>query len=100
LNLPMGLSIGDKFKLLRKHEGLSQRALCEMAGIQQGTLANVENGRNKGMSTEILGKIVSHPRFFPYAMWLLVDELSEEQALGTLNYLQELQGQNGQPEPE
>lgn len=87
--------MADKFKLLREIEGdLSQRQFGELVGIPQGTIANIEKGRNKSTSAEVLAKIVRHPRFFPYAMWLLVDELTEEQAADTLRYLNSLQENN------
>lgn len=99
MELPIGLTLGDKFKLLRKEEGLSQRAFCEIVGIPQTTLAGVETGKNKGINSELLGKIASNPRFFPYSMWLLVDELSPEQSQQILDFLTTVKAPENTPEP-
>ena len=90
MNLPIGIPLRDKLKLLRKMEGVSQQELCNLTGVPQSTLANIEKGRNKTIGVDVLSKIVSHPRFLPYAMWLLVDDLTEEQAQATLDYLRTL----------
>ena len=56
-NLPIGIPLQDKFKLLRKLEGLSQQAFCDLIGVSQSTIANVEKGRNKTIGVNILTKI-------------------------------------------
>lgn len=90
MDLPIGLEIKDKFRLLRKRESLSQQQLCDLTGVPQSTYSHIESGRNKTIGVDVLSKIVSHPRFFPYAMWLLVDELTEDQAQETLSFLRAL----------
>lgn len=90
LEFPIGISLGDKFKLLRDQEGLSQRQLCEMVDIPQSTLKSLESGRNKTIGVDILAKVVRHPRFIKYAIWLLVDELTDDQAEEALEFVKDL----------
>jgi transcriptional regulator with XRE-family HTH domain len=90
LNFPIGISIGDKFKLLREKEGLSQRAFCTIVDMSPSTLANIESGRNKSVSVDVLAQVVKHPRFSKYSIWLLVDELTEDQAAEALEFAKSL----------
>lgn len=51
-----GLSLGALFKLIRKHLGISQKRLSELAGVPQSTISSVEKGA-RGMSLSTLNKI-------------------------------------------
>ncbi len=84
------MPLGDKFKLLRKKEDLSQRAFCELVGVPPATLANLEKGRNKSISVDFLSQVVKHPRFTKYAIWLLVDELTNDQLEETVRFARQL----------
>ena len=91
MNFPIGLSTADKFKLIREREGnLSQRAFADLIGISRGIISQVEVGRNKP-GLDVISKIAAHPQFLPYAMWLIVDEITDEQAEDAMNYLRSLQ---------
>ena len=90
MDFPIGMSLSDKFKLLRKAEGLSQRAFCEIVDVPASTLANLEKGRNKSISVDFLAQVVKHPRFSKYSIWLLVDELTEDQAAEALEFAKSL----------
>ena len=87
LNLPIGLSLADKIKLLRKREALTQQAFCDLIGVKKSTISSFESGSRETMTSDTLMKIANHSRFLPYAMWLIVDQLSEEQQDDILNYL-------------
>lgn len=89
-NLPIGISLPDKFRLLRKIEGLSQQAFCDLVGIPQSTIASLEKGRNKTIGVNILTKICDHPRFTKYSIWLMIDELTDEQVDEMLAFLEQL----------
>ncbi len=64
----------NKLKLLRKREGLSQKALADLTGIAQGAIGDIESGRKKNLSGESLSKLCNHQHLRKYALWLLTDE--------------------------
>lgn len=87
MNLPIGISLSDKIKLLRKREGLTQQAFCDLIDVKKSTISNFESGARDTMTSDTLMKIANHSRFLPYAMWLIVDQLTEEQQDDILNFL-------------
>lgn len=92
LDFPIDLPLGDKLKLLRKAENISLRDLCDLTNVPRTTISNVESGRNKSLGSDSLKKIVSHPRFVKYAVWLLFDQITEEQAQEALDFLRKQEG--------
>lgn len=95
MNLPTGQSLGEKIKTLRNIEGdLSQKKLGDLVGISQGTIASIEAGKSKTLGVDALSKIIKHPRFYPYTMWLIDDDLTEEQAADTVRFLSDLKGRS------
>lgn len=95
-NLPIGIPLQDKFKLLRKIEGLSQQAFCDLIGIPQSTFASVEKGRNKTIGVNILTKICDHPRFTKYTIWLMIDDITDSQVDEMLASLEQLRASKRQ----
>ncbi|MGQ8702859.1 helix-turn-helix transcriptional regulator [Serratia marcescens] len=72
----MSSSHAEKLKVIRKAEGLTQVAFAEEVGLALSTVRNYETGqREVGLS--IVDKVVNHPRFEKYMMWLMSDKTSE-----------------------
>ncbi|MBS3892323.1 helix-turn-helix domain-containing protein [Serratia marcescens] len=70
-------SMGDKFRLIRKAEGMTRQEFADAVGLPYGTLTNYET---KGIQvTEgALVKVAKNPRFKKYAYWLSTDETMPE----------------------
>lgn len=59
-----------KLKLIRQAEGLTQPAFAKELGLGLSTVKNYEGGhRDVGLS--IIDKVINHPRFEKYMMWLM-----------------------------
>ncbi len=48
-----------KIKELRKHQNMTQRKLCEEAGISRPTLINLERGKEVNVTIATLNRIAS-----------------------------------------
>ncbi|MGE4802423.1 helix-turn-helix domain-containing protein [Yersinia hibernica] len=69
-------SHAEKLKLIRKAEGLTQVAFAKELGLGLSTVRNYESGqREVGLS--IVDKVINHPRFEKYMMWLMSNKTSE-----------------------
>ncbi|EFH6435475.1 TPA: helix-turn-helix transcriptional regulator [Escherichia coli] len=66
-------SMGEKFRLIRKAEGMTRQEFADCVGLPYGTVTNYEV-RGKQVTEGALFKITKHPRFKKYAYWLLTDE--------------------------
>ena len=87
MNLPIGLSLVDKFKLLRKREKLSQRGLAAATNLPQSTIANFEAGRTKTINTDVFNSFVEHDELSKYALWLLNDQIDPDRVDAMLEFL-------------
>jgi len=90
LDFLIDIPLGDKLKLLRSEESLSLRQFSELVGVSKSTLGHLESGRNKEIGSESLLKIISHPRFVKYAIWLMFDQITEAQAQDAIDFLKSL----------
>lgn len=61
--------IGLRIKELRKHLGLSQEALAELANLDPTTLSNIENGKNYP-SAETIEKLSIAFKIQPYQLFV------------------------------
>ncbi|EOI7793734.1 TPA: helix-turn-helix domain-containing protein [Yersinia enterocolitica] len=69
-------SHAEKLKLIRKAEGLTQAAFAKELGLGLSTVRNYESGqREVGLS--IVDKVINHPTFEKYMMWLMSNKTSE-----------------------
>lgn len=69
-------SHAEKLKLIRKAEGLTQATFANEVGLGLSTVRNYETGqREVGLS--IVDKVINHPRFEKYMMWLMNGKTSE-----------------------
>ncbi|MFP7605282.1 helix-turn-helix domain-containing protein [Serratia quinivorans] len=84
-------SHAEKLKLIRKAEGLTQATFANEVGLGLSTVRNYETGqREVGLS--IVDKVINHPRFEKYMMWLMSDKTSE--AAGQISPTLSPNGQN------
>lgn len=65
------MTLGEKLKLVRKHQQLTQAGVCELAGIKLETWKSYEYGRRGSVSSTELLKVTQHPRFSQYTLWLM-----------------------------
>lgn len=68
----MSTNYGKKLRLIRIEEGLTQMQLRDLTGISLGSIKGYETGREVGLS--IIERIINHPRFQKYTLWLMTDE--------------------------
>lgn len=72
------MDLGEKLKLMRKREMLTQAEMADLVGISLSTFKNYELGRRQGISVVELLKVTKHPRFMKYALWLVTDTTAPE----------------------
>ncbi|MGK5615106.1 helix-turn-helix domain-containing protein [Proteus mirabilis] len=71
------MNIGKKLRLIREAEGLSREQMRELAGIPIGTMRRYETGRIENVGSDAIVKILSHPRFEKYTLWLMTGKTNE-----------------------
>lgn len=72
---PSQMLISEKFKAIRRAEGLTQAEFCKIIGISMSTLKKLEGNHNEpGWTT--LQIITKNPRFEKYALWLMTDKVA------------------------
>ena len=67
------MELADKLKAMRKKEGVTQGEFCELVGLSINTLKKYE-GSMFEMGYGALTKVVGHPRFKKYALWLITND--------------------------
>lgn len=72
------MSLGEKLKLIRTRERLTQHEVSEITGIKFETWKSYEYGRSKTVASSELLKITQHPQFTKYTMWLMTDQTIPE----------------------
>ena len=70
-------SMGEKFRLIRKAEGMTRQEFADAVGLPYGTLTNYET-KGFQVTEGALMKITKNPRFKKYAYWLSTDETMPE----------------------
>ena len=71
----MLIMLGEKIKLIRESERLSQREMSDLTGIPYGTFIHYEQGRSKPGS-EAIFKMLKPNQFRKYRDWFMFDEIS------------------------
>ena len=72
------MTIGEKLKLIRTHQQLTQTDICALTGIKLETWKWSEYGRRESVSANELLKTTEHPRFTRYTMWLMTGQTIPE----------------------
>lgn len=87
-------SMGEKFRLIRKAEGMTRQEFANTIGLSYDTITNYET-RGTQVTEGALMKVAKNPRFKKYAYWLSTDETMPE--VGQISPALSLDG-SGQPE--
>ncbi|EAY4771227.1 helix-turn-helix transcriptional regulator [Salmonella enterica] len=69
----MSRTIGEKIRIMRKSEMLTQKQMAELTGIPAGTLIHYEQGKSKP-GADALIKILKPQKLRKYRDWFLFDE--------------------------
>lgn len=72
----MSTSYGEKLRLIRLAEGLTQMQLRDLTGIGLSTIKNYEIGREVGLS--IIDRLLATDQFKKYALWLMTGQTAPE----------------------
>lgn len=73
----MSINIGDKIIVMRESERLNRRQFSELIDVPYGTITYYETKRSIP-PTDVIMKILNHPRFKKYMMWFISDEIAPE----------------------
>ncbi len=87
-------SMGEKFRLIRKAEGMTRQEFANTVGLSYDTITNYET-RGTQVTEGALMKVAKNPRFKKYAYWLSTDETMPE--VGQISPALSLNG-SGKPE--
>ncbi|MFQ6250689.1 MULTISPECIES: helix-turn-helix domain-containing protein [Yersinia] len=80
----MSSDYAEKLRQIRKAEGLTQAAFAEELGLGLSTVKNYETGqRDPGLS--IIDKVINHPKFRKYMMWLMSNNNETSEAAGQIS---------------
>ncbi|EFI3617052.1 helix-turn-helix domain-containing protein [Escherichia coli] len=71
------MTLSEKIKAIRQHEGLSRVAFCQLIDLSVSTLEKYEMGKFEPGGAA-LTKIAQHPRFQKYTLWLMSDITAPE----------------------
>lgn len=73
----MSITIGDKIIIMRESERLNRRQFSELIDIPYGTITYYETKRSIP-PTDVIMKMLNHPKFKKYMMWFISDEIAPE----------------------
>ncbi|HFJ4332315.1 MULTISPECIES: helix-turn-helix domain-containing protein [Serratia] len=71
------MQIHEKMKAMRMAEGLSQSKFSEMLDISISTVKKYDGGFAEPGSA-VLMKILQHPRFIKYTLWMMTGQIAPE----------------------
>ncbi|WP_152219784.1 DNA-binding transcriptional regulator [Pseudomonas sp. SCB32] len=71
------MDFADKLKAIRSREGLTQKEFGDLAGISINSMKKYESSAFE-MGYGALTKVLQHPRFMKYALWLMTDTVAPE----------------------
>ncbi|CAM6897103.1 helix-turn-helix domain-containing protein [Morganella morganii] len=72
----MSIEYGHKLRQIRKHEGLTQKAMSDLTGITVSAIKGYETqGIKVGIS--IIERVLNVEEFQKYTMWLMTDKTNE-----------------------
>lgn len=71
------MDLAGKLKAIRAKEGLTQGQICELLEFSLSTWKKYEGGHFE-MAFGALAKMLQHPRFTKYTLWLMTGETAAE----------------------
>ncbi|HGE8356109.1 TPA: helix-turn-helix domain-containing protein [Serratia marcescens] len=90
----MSSGYGEKLKAVRNAEKLTQPELAQLTGVSLGAIRNYETGQRE-VGLGVLDKIVKHPQFEKYTMWIMTGKTMPE--VGQICPALSPDGQNSTP---
>lgn len=75
LEIIMSSNYEKKLRMIRKAEGMTQKAFAELLGLSLGSVRNYETG-HVGIGLKTLEVVIRHPQFSKYMMWLMTDQVA------------------------
>ncbi len=70
------MNLAARLKAVRSHEDVTQAELCAEVGLALSTYKKYESNQRQEVSLLAMQKIVGHPRYRQYALWLLTGDVS------------------------
>lgn len=71
------MEFAQKLKAIRSREGLTQMEFSDLVEISINSVKKYEGGMFE-MGYGALTKVLQHPRFTKYTLWLMTDETAPE----------------------
>lgn len=71
------MDLAAKLKAMRLKEGLTQSEFCDLVGFSLSTYKKYESSLFE-MGFSALSKVVNHPRFMKYTLWLMIEQIAPE----------------------
>ncbi|QLG95739.1 helix-turn-helix transcriptional regulator [Pseudomonas yamanorum] len=71
------MEFAEKLKAIRSREGVTQSEFCEMVGMSINSYKKYEASFYE-MGYGALRKLLGHPRFMKYTLWLMTDQTAPE----------------------
>ncbi|MFJ2384590.1 helix-turn-helix domain-containing protein [Pseudomonas protegens] len=71
------MDLASKLKAIRAKEGVTQSEFCELVGFSISTYKKYESSLFE-MGFTALSKVVNHPRFMKYTLWLMIEQTAPE----------------------
>ncbi len=70
------MTLADRLKAVRAREEVTQAVLCAEVGLSVSTYKKYESSLRLEVSLLAMQKIIAHPRYQKYALWLLTGDMS------------------------
>lgn len=71
------MDLASKLKAIRAKEGVTQSEFCALVGFSISTYKKYESSLFE-MGFTALSKVVNHPRFMKYTLWLMIEQTAPE----------------------
>lgn len=71
------MDLATKLKAIRSKEGVTQSEFCDLVGFSLSTYKKYESSLFE-MGFTALSKVVNHPQFTKYTLWLMIEQTAPE----------------------
>lgn len=71
------MDLATKLKAIRSKESVTQSEFCELVGFSLSTYKKYESSLFE-MGFTALSKVVNHPQFTKYTLWLMIEQTAPE----------------------
>lgn len=70
------MNLAERLKAVRAKEGVTQARLCSDVGLSISSFKKYESNLRTEVSLVAVQKIVAHPRYRKYALWILLGDVA------------------------